>query len=86
MLSCNTMSFPAFVITCLFLQFSSKKVFLGVTVYVKFNSTYNYQYCGPGSSVGIVTDYGLDGPGSNPGGGEIFRTCPDQPWGPPGLL
>ena len=27
----------------------------------------------PGSSVGIVTDYGLDGPGSNPGGDEIFR-------------
>jgi hypothetical protein len=24
--------------------------------------------------------------GSNPGGGEIFRTCPDRPWGPPGLL
>ena len=24
--------------------------------------------CGPGSSVGIATDYGLDGPGSNPGG------------------
>jgi hypothetical protein len=23
---------------------------------------------------------------SNPGGGEIFRTCPDQPWGPPSLL
>jgi hypothetical protein len=21
--------------------------------------------------------------GSNPGGGEIFRTCPDRPWGPP---
>jgi len=29
--------------------------------------------CGPGSSVGIATDYGLDGPGSNPGGDEIFR-------------
>ena len=28
---------------------------------------------GPGSSVGIVTDYGLDGPESNPGGDEIFR-------------
>jgi len=28
---------------------------------------------GPGSSVGIVTDYGLDGPGSNVGGDEIFR-------------
>jgi len=24
--------------------------------------------------------------GSNPGGGEIFRTCSDQPWGPPSLL
>jgi len=29
--------------------------------------------CGPGSSVGIAADYGLDGPGSNPGGDEIFR-------------
>ena len=28
---------------------------------------------GPGSSVGIATDQGLDGPGSNPGGDEIFR-------------
>ena len=28
---------------------------------------------GPGISVGITTDYGLDGTGSNPGGGEIFR-------------
>ena len=27
---------------------------------------------GPGCSVGLVTDYGLDGPGSNPGGEEIF--------------
>jgi hypothetical protein len=24
--------------------------------------------------------------GSNPGGDEIFRTCPDWPWGPPSLL
>jgi len=24
--------------------------------------------------------------GSNYGGGEIFRTCPDRPWGPPSLL
>ena len=28
---------------------------------------------GPGSSVGVATEYGLDGPGSNPGGEEIFR-------------
>jgi hypothetical protein len=27
----------------------------------------------PGSSVGIAADYGLDGPGSNPGGDEVFR-------------
>jgi len=32
---------------------------------------------GPGSSVGIATDYGLDGPGSNPGGDEIF--CSSRP-------
>ena len=31
----------------------------------------------PGSSVGIVTDYGLNGPGSNPGGDEICR--PSRP-------
>jgi hypothetical protein len=24
--------------------------------------------------------------GSNPSGGEIFRTCPDRPWGPPRLV
>jgi len=28
-------------------------------------------------SVGIPTDYGLEGPGSNPGGDEIFR--PSRP-------
>jgi len=32
---------------------------------------------GAGNSVGIATDYGLDGPGSNPGGDEIFR--PSKP-------
>jgi hypothetical protein len=28
---------------------------------------------GPGNSVGVATDYGLDGPRSNTGGDEIFR-------------
>ena len=32
---------------------------------------------GPGSSVAIATDYGLDGPGSNPVGDEISR--PSRP-------
>ena len=30
-----------------------------------------------GSSFGTATDYGMDGPGSNPGGDEIFR--PSRP-------
>ena len=42
--------------------------------------TYLFTYLpnfGPGSSVGIATDYRLHGPGSNPGGDEIFR--PSRP-------
>jgi hypothetical protein len=41
---------------------------------------------GPGSSVGIATDYRLDGPGIESRWGEIFRTRPDRPWGSPSLL
>jgi len=33
--------------------------------------------CGPGSSIGVATDNGLDGPGSNTVGDEIFR--PSRP-------
>ena len=33
---------------------------------------YSLAFYGPGSSVGIATDCGLDGPGSNPDGVEIF--------------
>jgi hypothetical protein len=41
----------------------------------------------PGSSVGIATGYGLDGPRiESRWGGETFRTCPDRPWVPPNLL
>ena len=38
---------------------------------------YTLLLSGPGSSVDIATDYGLDGPGSNPDGDEIFR--PSRP-------
>jgi hypothetical protein len=38
---------------------------------------------GRDSSVGTA---GWTVRGSNPDGGEIFRTCPDRPWGPPSLL
>jgi len=47
-----------------------------------FISKYAF-FCGPGSSVGIPTGYGLDGPGiESRWGGEIFRACPDRPWRP----
>jgi len=49
-------------------------------------SYHNMDKRGAGSSVGIANNYGPYGPGSNPGGEEIFRTCPDRPWGPPRLL
>jgi len=41
---------------------------------------------GPDSSVGMATGYDWTVRGSNPGEGEIFRTCPDRPWGPPSLM
>jgi hypothetical protein len=58
------------------------------------NSAYHLYFCiitvnvCRDSSVGRATRYGLDGPGveSRWGGGEIFRTCPDRPWGHPNLL
>ena len=57
----------------------------GLCFAARFKKVYSKRY-GPGSSVGIATDYGLDGPGSSPDGGEIFRTSSDRPWGPPSLL
>ena len=39
---------------------------------------------GPGSIVVIATGWTVRG--SNPGGGEIFHTCPARPCGPPSLL
>ena len=41
---------------------------------------------GRDSSLSIGTHYRLEGSGSDPGGGEIFHTRPDRPWGPPTLL
>jgi len=48
-------------------------------VYVQHN-------VGRDGSVGIVTHYGLDGLGSGPRRGRIFRAHPDLLWGPPSLL
>ena len=38
------------------------------------------------SAVGRATLYGLDGLGSNPGGGEIFHNRTDRLWVSPSLL
>ena len=51
--------------------------------YVK-NSICTAYISGPGSLVGIATDYGLDGPESSPVKDDIFRLsrpalCPTQP-------
>ena len=51
-----------------------------------FNWEHNTKIMGTDSSVGTATRYGLDGRGSNPSGGEIFRIRPHRPWGPPSLL
>jgi hypothetical protein len=42
---------------------------------------------GPGSAVDIATALQAGRSGDRISvGGEIFRTCPDRPWGPPSLL
>ena len=46
-----------------------RKLYLVANQYIYMN--------GSGSSVGIATDYGLEGAGSNPSGDEIFR--PSRP-------
>ena len=44
--------------------------------------SFKFQLCHQHSAVTIATRYGLDGPGSNPGKGEIFLNRPDRPWEP----
>jgi hypothetical protein len=50
---------------------------LGNSMSLGNSPIYSIIAAGPGSSVGIATDYWLDGRGSNPGGDEIFR--PSRP-------
>jgi hypothetical protein len=48
-------------------------------MYIYVYLVYIYIY-GPGSSVGISTDYGLEGLWIESRGGVIFRTRPDRSW------
>ena len=45
-----------------------------------------YLIVGRDSSVGMATGYRLDGLRNEFRGCEIFRTCPDRPWGPRSFL
>ena len=47
---------------------------------------YVYFYSGPVAQSVWRLATGWTVRGSNPGGGEIFRTCSDRSWGPPSLL
>ena len=55
-----------------------------MTLNVMIFLDYLIHCCGPGSSIGIATDYGLDGPGIESRWGEVFLTSrpalgPTQP-------
>jgi hypothetical protein len=50
------------------------------------NYTMYSTICGPGSSVGIATDYGLDGPGMESRWGARFSPHVQTAWGPSSLL
>jgi hypothetical protein len=65
---------------------NAPQCYVARTLPVLFISRVYVPACGPGISVGIATSCGLDGPGIESRWGEIFRTCPDRPWGPPSLL
>ena len=58
---------------------------LNILHYKKISAGHYHKCSGPGSSVGIATDYVLDGPVIESRWGEIFRR-PDRPWTPPSLL
>jgi hypothetical protein len=77
-----------FNITLQMALFSKKKLLMNIKYVLIFYTIFvcNISPCGPGSSVGIATGYGLDGPAIESRWGEIFRTCPDRPWGQPSLL
>jgi len=54
----------------------------------EFRAVGDFQNCSFDLFVGysLVQWAGPDGPGIESRWGEIFRTCPDRPWGPPSLL
>ena len=72
--------------TIITLECSSVGLIFYYLVHFEKNKRLFWTHCGLCSSVGIATDYGLDGPGIESRWDEIFCTCPDRPWGPSSLL
>jgi hypothetical protein len=75
---------PAGFTICVPLYFTNGTIFEKQFLNIKciFLLSITVMSSGPGSSVGIATDYGLEGPGiekKNPDGGEIFCISPDRP-------
>jgi hypothetical protein len=59
---------------------------LTVLIYITFKfARFLYLWAGIAQSV-LQLATGWTVRGSNPGGSEIFRTCPARPWGPPSFL
>ena len=57
------------------------QLYFGEELYV-FRTDLLSIICGTGTVVGIATGYGLDGPGSNPGGGRDFPHLSRRTLGP----
>ena len=70
----------------MFLDFSPSPHSTSLRLFFSLVCVCYFSLSGPGSSVGIATGYGVDGPGIESRWSEIFRTCPDRPWGPTSLL
>jgi len=79
----RTLFFGGRFICCIYV-FSKWRYVINMDL--KLNCPFHFQFGGLGRVVGIATTYGLDGPGIESRWGEIFRTSPDWPWGPPSLL
>ena len=95
LLSSSSSSSPlcwVFILICLRQTMSLGNTVVLISLVSVLNLLYFYisTFRSMGSSVGIATDYALDGPGSSPGGDEIFRpsrpalgrTQPPEKWAP----
>jgi hypothetical protein len=77
-------SYPrCYLVSCHWYLTNVKNIVTLITYIFRFFQMYpTYRWAGIAQSVYRMAT-GWKVRGSNPGGGEIFRTCPDRPWAPP---